>query len=127
MQAAWGWDFRMTTMRTTTDVLLIMEAKDNFHCSPRFGLMDTYSPFFVGRSTSIIVLVAKGSACGAKYIPDLDRWPYAVHTDCCVQRQGIPGFIFSINRAGSYSIGVLPDSEVAIDECVVEPENWVAR
>lgn len=74
----------------------------------------------------VAVPVAQSRALGVEDVPDTDVWSETPNVDSGVESKRVAGDISAANSgdAGVATV-VLPDTEVAVNKCMVQKENWV--
>jgi hypothetical protein len=75
--------------------------------------------------TLVVVLVAQSGAGGVKDIPDANIRADTINIDGGIQSKWVAGAVSSVNIVDTSRVLVLPDTEVAVNEAVVQPENGV--
>lgn len=73
----------------------------------------------------VVVLVAQGCARGVENVPDAHGRAEIVHVNSGVQAKRVACLVGSVNGLQTGRGLVLPDTEVAVNEAVVQPEDGV--
>ncbi len=73
----------------------------------------------------VVVPVAEGGVGGIHDLSDLDSGPDVVDVDAHAQVQCVAADVVSVDILRAAAVHVLPNAEFAVNEAMVEPEDWV--